>query len=102
MDDAEVGPHIAETPRVSSGGDRKFEEYRVIVRERFDRAVVPMDRIFERDGPPRLTLVTCGGLSTSPGGHDPAHAEGTFIELLAPVTAGDQAAPVSSVVSTGP
>lgn len=35
--------------------------YRVVARERFDKAAVPMGRIFDRGGAPRLTLVTCGG-----------------------------------------
>ncbi|HET9139163.1 class F sortase [Actinophytocola sp.] len=35
--------------------------YQVVSRQRFDKADVPLDRVFDRTGPPRLTLVTCGG-----------------------------------------
>ena len=41
--------------------DGRVLDYRVVARERFDKGVVPMARIFDRTGPPRLTLVTCGG-----------------------------------------
>jgi len=36
-------------------------EFRVIAREVFNKAVVPLDEIHARSGPHRLTLVTCGG-----------------------------------------
>jgi sortase (surface protein transpeptidase) len=29
--------------------------------ERVDKAHLPVEQIFQRSGPPRLTLVTCGG-----------------------------------------
>lgn len=35
--------------------------WRVISRELISKQVLPLDRLFARDGPPRLTLVTCGG-----------------------------------------
>lgn len=35
--------------------------YDVVAREAFPKSVVPLDRVFDRDGPPRLVLVTCGG-----------------------------------------
>jgi LPXTG-site transpeptidase (sortase) family protein len=35
--------------------------YRVRSVERFDKAALPIERIFDRNGPPVLTLVTCGG-----------------------------------------
>lgn len=35
--------------------------YRVIARESFAKTVVPLEDIFARSGPHRLTLVTCGG-----------------------------------------
>jgi sortase (surface protein transpeptidase) len=41
--------------------DGRVLDYRVVARERFDKSVVPMGRIFDRSGAPRLTLVTCGG-----------------------------------------
>jgi LPXTG-site transpeptidase (sortase) family protein len=36
-------------------------DYRVTVVERIDKDELPVDRLFARDGAPRLTLVTCGG-----------------------------------------
>jgi LPXTG-site transpeptidase (sortase) family protein len=36
-------------------------EYRVRTVERIDKDVLPGEEIFDRTGPPRLTLVTCGG-----------------------------------------
>jgi LPXTG-site transpeptidase (sortase) family protein len=35
--------------------------YRVIARESFNKKAVPLEDVFARSGPPRLTLVTCGG-----------------------------------------
>jgi sortase (surface protein transpeptidase) len=35
--------------------------WRVVARELISKQVLPLDRIFSRDGPPRLTLITCGG-----------------------------------------
>lgn len=35
--------------------------YRVISRESYDKATAPMSELFSRSGPPRLTLITCGG-----------------------------------------
>ncbi len=34
---------------------------RVVSRELIDKQVLPLDRIFTLAGPPRLTIVTCGG-----------------------------------------
>lgn len=36
-------------------------DYRVSDVERIDKSVLPVDRLFDRDGRPVLTLVTCGG-----------------------------------------
>jgi LPXTG-site transpeptidase (sortase) family protein len=36
-------------------------DYRVTLVERIDKDELPVDRLFARDGAPRLTLVTCGG-----------------------------------------
>jgi LPXTG-site transpeptidase (sortase) family protein len=36
-------------------------DYRVSRVERIDKSVLPVDRLFARDGAPHLTLVTCGG-----------------------------------------
>jgi sortase (surface protein transpeptidase) len=33
----------------------------VVGRELVDKQALPVDALFRRDGPPRLTLVTCGG-----------------------------------------
>ena len=35
--------------------------WRVVSRELISKQVLPLDRLFARDGPPRLTLITCGG-----------------------------------------
>ena len=34
---------------------------RVVARELLEKQVLPLDRLFAREGPPRLTLITCGG-----------------------------------------
>lgn len=41
--------------------DRRLWRYRVVSREEWPKAKVPLDRIFARSGAARLTLVTCGG-----------------------------------------
>ncbi|SHN88091.1 Sortase family protein [Geodermatophilus obscurus] len=35
--------------------------WRVVSREQVDKQALPVDRLFAREGPPRLVLVTCGG-----------------------------------------
>lgn len=35
--------------------------YAVVSRERIPKAALPLDRLFDRAGPPRIVLVTCGG-----------------------------------------
>jgi sortase (surface protein transpeptidase) len=35
--------------------------WRVTSRELIQKQALPLDRLFARDGPPRLTLITCGG-----------------------------------------
>lgn len=35
--------------------------WRVVSRELIEKQVLPLDRLFARNGPPRLTLITCGG-----------------------------------------
>ncbi len=37
------------------------KNFRVVARARYDKAELPLDAIFAREGPPVLTLVTCGG-----------------------------------------
>jgi Sortase domain len=41
------------------GGDRVA--YRIVSREVFDKEVVPLEELFSRTGPARLTVITCGG-----------------------------------------
>jgi hypothetical protein len=35
--------------------------WRVVSRQQVDKQALPVDRLFAREGPPRLVLVTCGG-----------------------------------------
>ena len=35
--------------------------WRIVSRELITKQVLPLDRLFARTGPPRLTLITCGG-----------------------------------------
>jgi hypothetical protein len=35
--------------------------WRIVTREPIQKQVLPVDRLFARTGPPRLTLITCGG-----------------------------------------
>ena len=35
--------------------------WRVVSREVITKQALPLDRLFARDGAPRLTLITCGG-----------------------------------------
>lgn len=42
----------------ATGGTTRW---RVVARELIEKQVLPLDRLFAREGPPRLTLITCGG-----------------------------------------
>jgi hypothetical protein len=42
-----------------AGGD--VLRYRVVAREQWDKGEVPMERLFEPGGPPRLVLISCAG-----------------------------------------
>jgi sortase (surface protein transpeptidase) len=42
----------------AAGGTTRW---RVVSRELISKQALPTDEIFRRDGPPRLTLITCGG-----------------------------------------
>ncbi len=53
---AEVGHEVALTD--AAGGRTTW---RVVSRELIEKQVLPLDRLFAREGPPRLTLITCGG-----------------------------------------
>lgn len=54
----ELGPGARFTVLMSDG---RVLPYRVVAREEWSKKVVPLGRIFSRDGAPRVTLVTCGG-----------------------------------------
>jgi sortase (surface protein transpeptidase) len=53
---AEVGTEVAVTDAAGS-----TTRWRVVAREVVTKQALPLDRVFGRDGPPRLVLVTCGG-----------------------------------------
>ena len=42
----------------STGGASRW---RIVSRELISKQALPLDRLFAREGPPRLTLITCGG-----------------------------------------
>lgn len=48
-------------PVVIRTSDGKVRNYRVVSREEWPKAEVPLDRLFSRGGAARITLVTCGG-----------------------------------------
>jgi hypothetical protein len=54
--EAEVGDEVVVTD--SAGTPTRW---RVLSRELIQKQVLPLDRLFAREGPPRLTLITCGG-----------------------------------------
>lgn len=54
--DAEVGDEVAVTDAAGT-----TTRWRVVSREVIEKQVLPLDRLFARDGPARLTLITCGG-----------------------------------------
>ena len=54
--DADPGDEVLVTD--ANGGSTRW---RVVSRELIAKQVLPLDRLFARDGPPRLTLITCGG-----------------------------------------
>jgi LPXTG-site transpeptidase (sortase) family protein len=41
--------------------DGSVQQFEVAARVRYDKAELPLDVIFARNGPPVLTLITCGG-----------------------------------------
>ena len=53
---AEVGDEVRVTD-----ADGTTTRWRVVARETITKQVLPLDELFRRDGPPRLTLITCGG-----------------------------------------
>jgi sortase (surface protein transpeptidase) len=54
--DAAVGDEVVLTD--AAGAESRW---RVVSREVLQKQVLPLDRLFAREGPPRLTLITCGG-----------------------------------------
>jgi len=69
VDDREQGLGAMAPLRAASVGDEVLvtdaagttTSWRVISREVIQKAVLPLDRLFAREGPPRLTMITCGG-----------------------------------------
>jgi sortase (surface protein transpeptidase) len=56
LQEAEVGDEVVVTDAVGTG-----TRWRVVSRDLIQKQVLPLDLLFARDGPPRLTLITCGG-----------------------------------------
>ena len=54
--EASVGTEIVVTDAAGT-----TTRWRVVSRELITKQVLPLDRLFARTGPPRLTLITCGG-----------------------------------------
>jgi hypothetical protein len=69
VDDAEQGPGALFPLREAEVGsevvvtdaDGTTTRWRVVSREVITKQVLPLEQLFTRTGPPRLTLVTCGG-----------------------------------------
>jgi hypothetical protein len=57
-----IEPGAAITVGYEDGSTRAW---RVVARRQYDKAELPTDLIFAREGPPTLALVTCGGLFDS-------------------------------------
>jgi sortase (surface protein transpeptidase) len=53
---AEAGEEVVVTDAAGTA-----TRWRVVSRELIEKQALPLDRLFARDGPPRLTLITCGG-----------------------------------------
>ena len=56
MRDAGVGDEVLVTDAAGT-----MTRWRVVSRELIRKQALPLDRLFTRNGPPRLTLITCGG-----------------------------------------
>ena len=75
--------------RVQVGGpvevtlaDGAVVTYRIDAVERVAKAALPADRLFARDGPPRLALITCGGdFDTAEG----AYTDNVVVTAVAPI-----------------
>lgn len=44
-----------------TGPDGRTRVFRVVARERYRKTAIPLRKYFAREGPVRLTLITCGG-----------------------------------------
>jgi hypothetical protein len=54
--EVEVGVEFVVTDSLGTA-----QRWQVVSRDLIQKQVLPLDRLFARDGPPRLTLITCGG-----------------------------------------
>jgi hypothetical protein len=54
----DLGPDDSVTVTDADGAARNFT---VLSREEWNKSEVPLDRLFDRAGEPRLVLITCGG-----------------------------------------
>jgi hypothetical protein len=63
---------LEEGDRVAVSYDDGSETgFRVVARVTYDKDELPLDVIFSREGPPVLTLITCGGgFNTNIGSYD--------------------------------
>ena len=61
---ARRGDRIVVTDR---GGDH--HAYRIVSRRQVDRTRLPVDELFDREGPPRLVVLTCGGAYDARNGY---------------------------------
>lgn len=58
---AELGLLSPGDPIEVTGADGVARRYDVVARESWPKDEIPLDRLFERSGPGRLVLITCGG-----------------------------------------
>ena len=73
VDLADSGPGVFYNLRTLSEGDRLsvlYEDgsetaFRVVARVTYEKDELPLDVVFSREGPPVLTLITCGGAFNS-------------------------------------
>jgi sortase (surface protein transpeptidase) len=69
VDDVEQGLGALAPLRTAGAGDEfavtdaegTTTRWVVVARELIRKRALPLDELFRRDGPPRLTLLTCGG-----------------------------------------
>jgi sortase (surface protein transpeptidase) len=64
LKNASVGATITVTSADGTARDFVVESV-----ERIGKTQLPLDEVFDRDGPPRLALITCGGQFDSGTGH---------------------------------